>query len=270
MEHENTPKPGWMRVHGWDKWQTYRTDRNAPPWIKVHRNALSSPKWVGLSDVQRGQLINIWLLAADHDGWVPCDPLMLQKLAQLQHLPDLQTFDSLGFFDYWRQHDVNMTSTRRQHDAPETETETETETDKTHCAKSGAVAKSSAQLQPAGAAACAARRVSRFEEFWAAYPVKRGKRPAQRTWQSKKLDRIADQILDDVQQRQMHDGQWLRGYIPHGSTYLSREVWQDEIERAAPATPDEQRRQQMQQIFGTGTPQSRRTIDMGDADVIDA
>ena len=70
----------------------------------------------------------------------------------------------------------------------------------------------------------------RFAEFWDAYPQKKGKAKALQIWKSKKLDRIADDIIADVQNRTQMDVQWQdKQYIPHGSTYLSQERWLDEI-----------------------------------------
>lgn len=71
---------------------------------------------------------------------------------------------------------------------------------------------------------------SRFAEFWKAYPLKKGKAEAEKKWKKKKLDRLADQILEDVRNRQERDRRWINGYIPYGSTYVSNEVWRDEIE----------------------------------------
>ncbi|KKL61244.1 hypothetical protein LCGC14_2197270, partial [marine sediment metagenome] len=57
-----------LRIRNWDKWQSYRRDRGQPPWIKVHRSLMRDMNWVSLSDAQRGQLVAIWMLAADQDG----------------------------------------------------------------------------------------------------------------------------------------------------------------------------------------------------------
>ena len=57
-----------MRVKDWERWQTYRKDRGRPPWIKLHREVLRNPQWVMLTDAQRGQLVSLWILAADRDG----------------------------------------------------------------------------------------------------------------------------------------------------------------------------------------------------------
>lgn len=113
------------RIRNWDKWQSYRKDRGQPPWIKIHREVMRNPEWVSLSDAQRGQLVAIWLLAADRNGVIPASPLVIQKLCHLDTEPDLQLFTDKGFIEP----DANMTPDRRQHDAPETEAETETETE---------------------------------------------------------------------------------------------------------------------------------------------
>jgi len=74
---------------------------------------------------------------------------------------------------------------------------------------------------------------SRFPEFWAVYPRKEGKKPAETAWRSKKLDRIADDLIADVQARTAKHRQWLDGFVPHAVTYLRQERWQDEISGAA-------------------------------------
>lgn len=127
-----------LHIHDWDTHQSYRKDRGQPPWIKMHRSALRNPKWVALSDAHQGQLVNLWLLAADDNGWIPADPQFLKKICCLDSVPDLDLFISYGFIDPRRQGDDSMTSTRRHPDAPEAETEAEGETEaETETALSG-------------------------------------------------------------------------------------------------------------------------------------
>ena len=120
-----------MKVHGWARWQTYRRDRSSPPWIKVHRRIFSDPCWARLTDAQKGQLVSLWVLAADRDGILDDDPRVLRRMAGLDEL-DLDTLTHLGFLESngptpsRRQYDANLTPSRRQHVAPEAETETET------------------------------------------------------------------------------------------------------------------------------------------------
>lgn len=70
----------------------------------------------------------------------------------------------------------------------------------------------------------------RFPDFWSAYPKKREKKKARDAWKRKRLDSRADEIIADVQTRIEKDGQWLDGYVPHPTTYINGERWEDEIE----------------------------------------
>ena len=88
-----------MKISNWDKWQTYRSDRNTPPWIKVHRNLFSNPEWFQLSDSEKGQLISIWILAADKCGEIPDDFTIIQRMCGLEKKPNINKFIELGFID---------------------------------------------------------------------------------------------------------------------------------------------------------------------------
>lgn len=117
-----------LKIHNWDKWQSYRSDRGQPPWIKIHREVMRHVEWVSLSDSQRGQLVAIWLLAADHNGVIPASPAIIKKLCHLDNEPDLNLFIEHGFIDS-PQDGVIVASSCRQHDSPEKIRE-ETEVDK--------------------------------------------------------------------------------------------------------------------------------------------
>lgn len=108
----------WLRCVNWDKWQSYRTDRGPPPWIKVHRRVLQNMDWAMLSDGEKGQLISLWILAADRDGLVPNDSAGLQRILGLNDPPNISRFIELGFLEPdGRQSGVNVTSLRRQRGA---------------------------------------------------------------------------------------------------------------------------------------------------------
>lgn len=71
---------------------------------------------------------------------------------------------------------------------------------------------------------------SMFDEFWKIYPVKKNKVRAKRIWERKRYDKIATLILADVQNRNLNEVQWKDPqYIPHPSTYLTQERWNDEV-----------------------------------------
>lgn len=77
----------------------------------------------------------------------------------------------------------------------------------------------------------AARKTAdRFDEFWAGYPVKKGRADAEAKWRARGYDAIADRIIADVKRRKAEDRQWLDGYAPHGSTYVNGRGWEDAIE----------------------------------------
>jgi len=101
---------GRLRVHDWESWQTYRKDRDPPPWIKVHRRIVHNVKWASLSDAERGQLLAIWVLAADDDGYIPDCPVIVRKLCMMDSELDLWRLVDLGFLD-------TVTTSRRQRDA---------------------------------------------------------------------------------------------------------------------------------------------------------
>lgn len=95
---------------------------------------MRNPEWVSLSDAERGQLVAIWLLAADNNGTIPASPVIIRKLCYLDNDPDINKFKELGFIcEDDCPPDANTTPTRRQHDSPETEAETETED--TYCSE---------------------------------------------------------------------------------------------------------------------------------------
>lgn len=71
----------------------------------------------------------------------------------------------------------------------------------------------------------------RFPEFWASYPVKKDRAKAEKSWRTKDCDAIADEIIAHVRRMEVEDDQWRRGFIPHGSTYVSGERWTDEPQK---------------------------------------
>jgi len=71
--------------------------------------------------------------------------------------------------------------------------------------------------------------LKRFDAFWSAYPKKVEKKKAKAIWQRRKLDRIADQIIENVKTRKARDPQWERGYIPNPTSYLNGDRWEDEL-----------------------------------------
>lgn len=102
----------YLKIKNWDKWQTYRSDRGQPPWIKIHRRLMRNVEWVSLSDAERGQLVAIWLLGADHNGVIPASPEIIKKLCFMSEPLNISKFKKLGFIENgWRQSDAKVTPT---------------------------------------------------------------------------------------------------------------------------------------------------------------
>ena len=89
----------FLRVRNWDRWQTFRQDRPAPPWIKLYRNLLADFEFNALSDSERGQWVVILLLAANNNGRVVDDPYELQRVGNMSETPDLTRFISLQLLE---------------------------------------------------------------------------------------------------------------------------------------------------------------------------
>lgn len=121
----------YLKIQNWDRWQTYRKDRGQPPWIKIHRRIRLNPEWVELSDSERGQLVSIWLLAADKDGVVPDSKELIKKLCFMSGTPNLNKFIDLGFIENGRrQNDAGATPERQPDVTPKAEAKAEAKADK--------------------------------------------------------------------------------------------------------------------------------------------
>lgn len=87
-----------IRIVGWNRYQHYK-NRN-PPWIKLHRELLTSHTWVGCDDASRVLAIAIMLLAAQTDNKIPADPKYLQRVAYLNKPPNLKPLLDSQFIEY--------------------------------------------------------------------------------------------------------------------------------------------------------------------------
>jgi len=87
---------------------------------------MTNEAWVSLTDAEKGQLVSIWILAADKDGHIPDNPIVIQRMAMLDTKPNLKKFIDLDFLTVTCQPlDNHLTTINDILDAPETETETE-------------------------------------------------------------------------------------------------------------------------------------------------
>lgn len=68
-----------------------------------------------------------------------------------------------------------------------------------------------------------------FEKFWSLYPKKISKKKTMEIWNKIKPDKnLLEVILKAIEVAKKTD-QWKRGYIPHPTTYLNQERWNDKF-----------------------------------------
>lgn len=87
----------YFRVKNWDTYQHYK-DRS-PPWIKLHRDILSSQTWVMIDDDKKALAIACMLLAAGTDNKIPYDPAYIQRVSYLKKTPDLRPLLEVDFIE---------------------------------------------------------------------------------------------------------------------------------------------------------------------------
>lgn len=72
-------------------------------------------------------------------------------------------------------------------------------------------------------------RKSIFESFWSIYPSKKAKKKCQEIWNRKKLNSIADDIVEKLLKQIDGDEHFKQGFVPNPSTYLNQERWNDDL-----------------------------------------
>lgn len=72
-----------------------------------------------------------------------------------------------------------------------------------------------------------------FETWWACYPRKEAKSPALAKWLSKKIPAANVPAMIAKLAEQARSQKWQEGFIPHATTYLNQERWNDETDTRA-------------------------------------
>ena len=71
----------------------------------------------------------------------------------------------------------------------------------------------------------------RFEKFWKAYPNGAGRKAAVKAWDKLKPDDALLELMSHTLKKDMRSEQWRRGIIPHASTWLNSEPWNDDYSK---------------------------------------
>jgi hypothetical protein len=174
-------------------------------------------KWATLSDAEKGQLISIWIVAADKDGVIPSDPIVLRKVCQLDANPDIEKFVTLQLLERVGCH-VVVTATPPccQPDAPEKRREEERREDLP--AKAGLAD------------------MDLFETFYKSYPKKKNRGQAEKAWcRIKPNSDLVDKMMESLAVAK-RSTDWTKDggkYIPYPATWLNAKGWEDEAGQSA-------------------------------------
>lgn len=76
----------YYQIKNWEHYQHYK-DRN-PPWIKLHRELLTSETWITLADASRVLAVACMLTAAATGNRIPTNPAYIKRVAYLNADPD--------------------------------------------------------------------------------------------------------------------------------------------------------------------------------------
>jgi hypothetical protein len=214
-----------LRIVNWEKWQTYRNDRGAPSWIKVHRNLMSNNEWAILTDAEKGQILSIWIIAADKEGQITSNPKIIKKICQLDEEPNINKFIDLKFLVAEEDQDGYQSVTKwlpggGQSDAPDKIREEKRRGDKRR------VEKHLCKKVPLHDIDDNDNEL--FDNWWSIYPKKKAKAAARKAWDKCKVDK--QMLIDDITNRVANDPQWQDiQFVPFPATYLNGHRWEDEI-----------------------------------------
>lgn len=193
----------YLTVRNWEKLQHYK-HRN-PPWIKLHSRILTDYEFACLQDASKLHLLLIWVLASQTDNQVPADPEYLQKTLGLEEKPDLKLLVDKGFLI-----DASNVLAECEQDASKTLALVEKRREEKKTIKS--------------------HQIDQFARFWQGYPKKVGKKKAAVAFSNLSAENQTAAVAD------IEAGRFSGAnpkFIPHPTTYLHGERWNDELVQSA-------------------------------------
>lgn len=188
------------RIKNWEKYQAVKDRR--PPWIKLHRSILDDLDYAALTPANRCLLMELWVLATEHDGKVTGDTKVLSFRLR-RKVSNLDPLISRGFL-------IPVNACLQ----PLTDVCLEGEGE--------------GDLKPS----CA----NLFARFWSAYPKKKSKGDAEKAFKAIKPDEQLVATMIATIERAKKSEDWLKEggkYIPYPATWLRAKGWEDELEMAA-------------------------------------
>ena len=204
-----------ITIRSWDKYQKKDTNK----FIVLYNKMLHDPSIFALTLRQRWLWISCLLHAGYHGSTFTLTTQYMRSSFSLgkqwRHSTDFEALQEQGLVTF----ECLQIEERREEERREEDNST-------------------VRSKPSAPKAVVVKLPDRFEDWWTAYPPGRKvkKKQTRDIWKRKRLDKIADQLIADVIHRASNDAQWLRGsrFVPHPTTYLNGERWNDETEAPEP------------------------------------
>lgn len=117
------------RIKNWLTYQHYG-DKKKVPWIKLHYEILTGEDFSAWDDRAKLLAVVCMLIASRHDGHVPDNPRHIQRLGNLDSIPDFSPLLSSGFLIELTQDEVVLTKSRQNQILCALESESEKESEK--------------------------------------------------------------------------------------------------------------------------------------------
>lgn len=213
----------FVRIREWSKYQHYK-HRN-PPWIKLHRELLTSSSWACADDASRVLAIACMLLAAATGNKIPLEGGYIKRVAYLNSEPDFSFLLSMQFVEFIDENGLMLATASKLLTNADSETETETEQSKRHKNHSSRCASTD----------------SIFEKAYSQYPRHVGKRAAKTAWTNAVnrvwgLEENAERAQSEemIYQRVMtyaavcEKARKEKQFIPHMATWLNQDRFMDD------------------------------------------
>lgn len=204
-------------VRNWRRFQHYK-HRN-PPWVKLHSEIFTSTDWVALADASKLLMMVCIVVAAKNGGRIPNDAAFLKRIAYLDKSPNLKPLIDCGFLSETLA-DASDSKQVRTNADPEYRVQSTENRDK----------KKKEDSMVANATATE----SRFDEFWKAYPRRRGSNP--KTPAKQKFDKLtsngteAGQIIlgaTNYAAELRRDGKDRTQFVAQAVTWLNQSRFND-------------------------------------------
>ncbi len=195
--------------------------------------------WVKLTDAEQGQLVNIWMLAAEKKGQIINDQGSIKILCHLTDEPNINKFIELGFIDQPDSYDSHRYTTGTPPVTSGCIRGEENRIEKKiknigHSRSNDPRSNDPNDLKAKTRRKSNGSGLERFPDFWDAWPRKVKRKDSEKVWKSKKLDDHADVIIAAVPIyiEFLKNQKNTKGFdqdCAHPPTWLRGDRWKDEL-----------------------------------------